>query len=98
MVARAASKYVTNDENEPILMERSRQRGPSGLGPHNNSHPDLIQVNPYQKKYIHGVPGSSPVIRPADDLNYQQRFGKGPLIERAERLKRLQELKDHMNR
>ena len=33
-----------------------------------------------------------------DDLKYEQKYGKGPpLIERAERLKRLQELKENMN-
>ena len=52
-----------------------------------------------QKKYLQGVPGSSPVIRAGnvDDLKYEQKYGKGPLIERAERLKRLQELKDNIN-
>lgn len=60
---------------------------------------ELINVQPYQKKILHGVPGSSPVIRVGapDDLNYEQRYGKGPLIERAERLKRLQELKQNMH-
>lgn len=64
-----------------------------------NNQSDLIQVQPYQKKYISGLPGSSPmpISRKEDDLNYQQKYGKGPLIERAERLKRLQELKDHMS-
>lgn len=36
-------------------------------------------------------------MRATDDLNFQQKYGKGPLIERAERLKRLQELKANMN-
>lgn len=56
-----------------------------------------MHVQPYQKKYLQGVPGSSPVIRAVDDLNFQQKYGKGPLMERVERLKRLQELKDNMN-
>ena len=55
-----------------------------------------MHVQPYQKKYLQGVPGSSPVVRQIDDLNYQHQYGKGPLIERAERLKRLQELKENM--
>ena len=62
-----------------------------------NRQSDLMGVQPYAKKYLQGVPGSSPVIRAVDDLNFQQKYGKGPLIERAERLKRLQELKQNMN-
>ena len=58
---------------------------------------DILGVKPYEKKYINGIPGSSPIVRSgADDLAYQQRYGKGPLIERAERLRRLQELKANM--
>ena len=58
---------------------------------------NVTGVRPIQKKYIQGLPGSSPLVRSgADDLNYQQKYGKGPLMERAERLRRLQELKKNM--
>ena len=54
---------------------------------------NVTGVRPYQKKIINGIPGSSPLVRSGeDDLNYHQRYGKGPLMERAERLRRLQEL------
>ena len=56
---------------------------------HPNNH---LYVKPYQKKYIQGVPGSSPVIRPSEDLNYHQKQGKGPLIERAERIRHMNEI------
>ena len=36
------------------------------------------------------------MVRAGEDLNYHQQYGKGPLMERAERLKRLQELKENM--
>ena len=71
---------------EPQIVDHQREQ-PS----------ELISVRPYQKKYLQGVPGSSPVIRAVDDLNFQQKYGKGPLMERAERLKRLNELKENMN-
>ena len=72
----------------------------SGLRDHNNSdlrhqhasvdNENVTGVRPIEKKYIHGLPGSSPLVRSgADDLNYQQKYGKGPLMERAERLRRL---------
>lgn len=37
------------------------------------------------------------MIRAGDDLNFEQKYGKGPLMERAERLKRLQELRSNMH-
>ena len=43
-------------------------RDPRAGGLNNKS--ELLHVQPYQKKYLQGVPGSSPVIRPADDLNF----------------------------
>ena len=47
--------------------------------------------------YIHGLPGSSPISRSdVNDLKYQQKYGKGPLIERAERLKRLHEIQNNL--
>lgn len=58
---------------------------------------DIIRVQPHHKMQIHGLPGSSPLIRNgAEDLKYQQRYGKGPLIERAERLRRLQEIQNNL--
>ena len=81
---------------EPVVVTNSNVRG--GLPPDRDGHQsELMHVQPYQKKYLNGVPGSSPVIRAVDDLNFQQKYGKGPLMERVERLKRLQELKDNMN-
>ena len=55
---------------------------------------EIVKVAPYQKIYLNGqIPGSSPVVirggNGAEDLKYEQKYGKGPLIERAERLKRL---------
>ena len=89
-----------SQQDEPIMMDKVRgsvvdPRDPRAGGLNNKS--ELLHVQPYQKKYLQGVPGSSPVIRPADDLNFQQKYGKGPLIERAERLKRLQELKNNIH-
>lgn len=78
----AAQKYISNPNED------------SGLPPDVN---EVMNIQPYKKQYIHGVPGSSPVIRPQNDLNYHQKQGKGPLMERAERLKRLQELKENIH-
>ena len=83
----AREPYIANTQEEPLIADRQRDHQTS----------ELIQVQPYQKKYLQGVPGSSPVIRAHDDLNFQQKYGKGPLMERAERLKRLHELKENMN-
>jgi len=36
-----------------------------------SSNDNITGVRPYEKKYIHGIPGSSPIVRSgADDLNY----------------------------
>ena len=81
---------------EPVVVTNSVVH--AGMPPDRGAHQsELVHVQPYQKKYLQGVPGSSPVIRAVDDLNFQQKYGKGPLMERVERLKRLQELKDNMN-
>jgi hypothetical protein len=53
---------------------------------------DIIRVRPYQKKYVNDIPGSCPVESRRtneENLNYEHRYGKGPLLERAERLKKL---------
>lgn len=62
------------------------------MNPQQRHSPSNLYVKPYQKKYIQGVPGSSPVTRPSDELNYHQIQGKGPLIERAERIRQMNEM------
>lgn len=54
---------------------------------------NVIGVRPYSKVHISQIPGSSPMPNTrSNDLVYKQQYGKGPLIERAERLKRLHDL------
>ena len=89
------ARNISSTQDEPIQMERGR--GSEGKPGRSGDETDMIRIQPYQKKYLQGVPGSSPVIRATDDLNFQQKQGKGPLIERAERLKRLHELKANMH-
>lgn len=56
----------------------------------------IINVRPHQKVYLNGAPGSCPPTRPQENLAYEQKYGKGPLIERQERLRRLQEVQKNM--
>lgn len=53
-------------------------------------------MRPHQKVYLNGAPGSCPPTRPQENLAYEQKYGKGPLIERQERLRRLQEVQRNM--
>ena len=58
-----------------------------------------MNVKPYEKLYLNVIPGSCPPNRPKqgdDEIAYQQKFGKGPLIERAERIRRLQQIQNQM--
>ena len=86
-----ANQYISSNTEEPPIANSADRSN------NNINQSELMNVVPMQKKYLHGVPGSSPVIRAVDDLKYEQKYGKGPLIERAERLKRLQELKDNIS-
>lgn len=47
-----------------------RGRGSEGKVGRSGDETDMIRIQPYQKKYLQGVPGSSPVIRATDDLNF----------------------------
>ena len=59
---------------------------------------NVINVKPYEKVYLHGLPGSSPLLRPnpSQALSYDQKDGKPPLVERIERLRRLHEIQKRM--
>ena len=56
----------------------------------------VINVKQKQKLYIHGAPESAPSQRPSENITYEQKYGKGPMMERQERLRRLQEIQRNM--